>query len=106
MINKINLFKKIHTKLFDEFLLGEDFDDKFKKGIDNSYLIFTGQRTYPEIMADEGTDTFFFFEPDITPSKEDILDLIYIYEEYEEYEKCGELLNLLNGFRKKFHKGA
>jgi hypothetical protein len=92
--------------LFDEFLLGEDFDDNFKKGIDNSYLIFTGQRTYPEIISNEGEDHFFFFDPDITPSKEDIWDLIYIYEEYEEYEKCGELLNLISRPKKKFTKGA
>lgn len=82
--------------LFNNSEIDDDFEESFKKGIDNSYLIFTGQKTYPEILS-EGVDdsNFFFFDPDTTPSRDDIWDLIYIYEEYEEYEKCGELMNLL-----------
>lgn len=76
--------------------LGEDkFDERFKESLDNSYLIFTGQRTYMEILLDNSKPHFFFFDPEMVPTKEDVYDLMYIYEEYEEYEKCGELLNLL-----------
>ena len=80
--------------------LDEDkFEDRFKESLDNSYLIFTGQRTYMEIVLDGTKPHFFFFDPEESPSKDDVLDLMYIYEEYEEYEKCGELLNLINGLQ-------
>ena len=80
--------------------LNEDqFDERFRQSLDNTFLIFTGQRTYLEILLDQSRPQFFFFDPEIVPSKEDVLDLIYIYEDFEEYEKCGELLNLVNQFK-------
>ena len=80
--------------------LNEDqFDERFRQSLDNTFLIFTGQRTYLEILLDQSRPQFFFFDPEIVPTKEDVLDLIYIYEDLEEYEKCGELLNLVNQFK-------
>lgn len=81
--------------LFHNSDVDDEFEESFRRGIDNSYLIFTGQKTYPEILSDGDDSHFFFFDPDTQPTKEDVWDLIYIYEEYEEYEKCGELLNLI-----------
>jgi site-specific DNA-adenine methylase len=79
--------------------LNEDqFDERFRQSLDNTFLIFTGQRTYLEILLDQSRPQFFFFDPEMVPTKEDVLDLIYIYEDFEEYEKCGELLNLVNQF--------
>ena len=79
--------------------LNEDqFDERFRQSLDNTFLIFTGQRTYLEILLDQSRPQFFFFDPETVPTKEDVLDLIYIYEDFEEYEKCGELLNLVNQF--------
>ena len=79
--------------------LNEDqFDERFRQSLDNTFLIFTGQRTYLEILLDQSRPQFFFFDPEMIPTKEDVLDLIYIYEDFEEYEKCGELLNLVNQF--------
>lgn len=76
--------------------LDEDkFDERFKQSLDNSYLIFTGQCTYTDILMNASKPHFFFFDPEIKPSKDDVLDLIYIYEDFEEYEKCGELMNLI-----------
>jgi hypothetical protein len=80
--------------------LNEDqFDERFRQSLDNTFLIFTGQRTYLEILLDQSRPQFFFFDPETVPTKEDVLDLIYIYEDFEEYEKCGELLNLVNQFK-------
>ena len=73
----------------------DKFEERFKESLDNSFLIFTGQRTYIEIILDKTKSHFFFFDPDMVPTKDDVMDLLYIYEEYEEYEKCGELYNLL-----------
>ena len=79
--------------------LNEDqFDERFRQSLDNTFLIFTGPRTYLEILLDQSRPQFFFFDPEMVPTKEDVLDLIYIYEDFEEYEKCGELLNLVNQF--------
>lgn len=79
--------------------LNEDqFNERFRQSLDNTFSIFTGQRTYLEILLDQSRPHFFFFDPETVPTKEDVLDLIYIYEDLEEYEKCGELLNLVNQF--------
>ena len=88
----------MRNKLFDNFDTPSEFynfDDEFKQSLDNSYDIITGRRTYVEIICDSEKPHFFFFEPTETPAKEDIEDLIYIYEDYEEYEKCGELMSLI-----------
>ncbi len=74
-----------------------DFDESFKESLDNSYYIFLGEKTYVEIMATKGSEYkhFFFFDPLEPPTKEDVYDLIHMFEDYEDYEKCGELLNLI-----------
>ena len=77
----------------------DQFEDRFKESLDNTFLIFTGQRTYNEIMCDSTKPHFFFFDPEIFPTKDDVVDLIYFYEEYEDYKKCGELFNLINKFK-------
>lgn len=77
----------------------EEFEQRFKQSLDNSYLIFTGQRTYTDILLGSTKPHFFFFDPETKPSKEDVLDLMYLYEEYEEYEKCGELYNLVSSLK-------
>lgn len=85
--------------LFTDSNFNEDkFEERFKESLDNSFLIVTGQRTHMEILLDKTKPQFFFFDPETTPTKDDVLDLMYLYEDYEEYEKCGELLNLLKQF--------
>lgn len=78
--------------------IDDNFEERFKESLDNSFMIFTGQKTYNEILLDRKNSHFFFFDPEIIPTREDVLDLLHIYEEYEEYEKCGELYNLINQF--------
>lgn len=77
----------------------DKFEDRFRESLDNTFLIFTGQKSYGEIILDDSKSHFFFFDPEVIPTKEDVLDLMYIYEEYEEYEKCGELYNLINNLK-------
>ena len=85
---------QLHNNLYPE-MDDDKFEERFKQSLDNSFLIFTGQSTYEEIVLCAPKPHFFFFDPEIVPTKEDIYDLIYLYEEYEEYEKCGELMNLI-----------
>ncbi len=72
-----------------------DFEQTFKESLDNSYNIFLGNKTYTEIIAETPKPHFFFFDPLEPPSKEDLYDLILMFEDYEDYEKCGELINLI-----------
>ena len=85
---------ELHNGLYPE-MDDDKFEERFKQSLDNSFLIFTGQSTYEEIVVCTPKPHFFFFDPETIPTKEDIYDLIYIYEEYEDYEKCGELMNLI-----------
>lgn len=85
-----------HKVSMDRLFDPDEFDDAIKQGLDNCFLIYTGQKSYTEFTADGGGPHFFLFDPEETPTKSDIEDMIHIYEDYEEYEKCGELLNLIS----------
>lgn len=100
MVDITTFFSYINYTMNDKFSddiddFEENFDKYFYDSLGNSYNIFLGIKTYVEIIAEQNEPYFFFFDPTEVPSKEDILDLIHMYEDYEDYEKCGELLNLM-----------
>ena len=80
----------------------ENFENQFRESIDNTFMILTGRKTYIDIVSEMTKKPhIFLFDPTKKPTIDDVKELIEIYEDYEEYEKCGELQNLVNGFRKK-----
>ena len=67
-------------------------DNFIEKGIENTYLLVTKQKTMDEI-CEENKIPLFFIEPgELTNS--DIDEMIEHFCMYEEYEKCADLLKL------------
>jgi|SaaInl6LU_22_DNA_1037377.scaffolds.fasta_scaffold17343_5 hypothetical protein len=95
-----NKEKENKRQLIEPSDIVNNFDELFKESLDNTFSILIGETTYPEMIASD-PDTFFFFDPREKLTKEDLRDLIHLFEQFEDYEKCGELMNLMVGLEKK-----
>lgn len=69
-----------------------------KVGMDNSYLILTGNLTAETILelAQEDEIVSFAHDPDEGFKEENLLEMLEYYEELEEYEKCSVLRDKIN----------